>query len=226
MLGGEPTTEMGPAHRPAAVIFDLDGVLVDSGAHHREAWIRLLAELGVSPPAGFWRRTIGRPSVEAVPLLLGKSLAPAEARRLANRKHAHYETLAATGMPAVPGVIAFVDTLRAKAVPLAVATSARRSDTVELLGPLGLLDRFDAIVTAEDVSRGKPDPEVYLRAAGRLGSAPADCLVFEDALVGVQAARGAGMRVVGVATAYEPADLLGAGAERAIATFEGLSWPL
>ena len=217
---------MGPFHRPAAVIFDMDGVLVDSGAHHREAWIRLLGELGVSVPPGFWRRTIGRPSVEAVPLLLGKSLTPAEARRLANRKHAHYETLAAAGMPAVPGVIAFVDTLRARAVPLAVATSARRADTVELLGPLGLLDRFDAIVTAEDVIRGKPDPEVYLCAARRLGAAPADCLVFEDALVGVQAARGAGMRVVGVATTYPPDDLVGAGAESAIATFEGLTWPL
>ena len=129
-------------------------------------------------------------------------------------------------MPAVPGVIAFVDTLRARAVPLAVATSARRSDTVELLGPLGLLDRFDAIVTAEDVTRGKPDPEVYVQAAQRLGAAPDGCLVFEDALVGVQAARGAGMRVIGVATAYEPDDLVGAGAESAIVTFEGLSWPL
>jgi HAD superfamily hydrolase (TIGR01509 family) len=206
-----------------AVIFDMDGVLVDSGAHHREAWNRLLRELGVAPPAGFWRRTIGRPSVEAVPLLLGKSVAPAEARRLANRKHAHYETLAATGMPAVPGAVAFVDTLRVHGVPLAVATSARRSDTIDLLGPLGLLDRFDAIVTAEDVTRGKPDPEVYLIAARRLGATPEGCLVFEDSLVGVRAARGAGMRVVGVATAYEPADLVGAGAESTIVTFEGLS---
>ena len=209
-----------------AVIFDMDGVIVDSGAHHRQAWITLLGELGVAPPPGFWRRTIGRPSVEAVPLLLGEPIRPAEARRLANRKHAHYETLAAAGMPAVPGVIAFVDTLRAHGVPLAVATSARRVDTTELLGPLGLLDRFEAIVTAEDVTRGKPDPEVYLLAAARLGATPDECLVFEDAIVGVQAARGAGMRVVGLATAYEPADLVAAGAERAIATFEGLSWPL
>src|SRR6185295_2953739 len=97
-------------------------------------------------------------------------------------------------------------------VPLAVATSARRSDAVALLGPLGLLDRFRTIVAAEDVTRGKPDPEVYLLAAARLGAAADRCLVFEDALVGVRAARGAGMRVVGVATAYEPADLLSAGA--------------
>jgi beta-phosphoglucomutase len=217
---------MGPSHRSAAVIFDMDGVLVDSGAHHRQAWTRLLGELGVVPPPGFWRRTIGRPSVEAVPLLLGAAIGAAEARRLANRKHAHYEALAAAGMPAVPGVIEFVNTLRTLGVPLAVATSARRVDTVELLGPLGLLERFEAIVTAEDVTRGKPDPEVYLLAAGRLGASPDACLVFEDAVVGVQAARGAGMRVVGLATTYEAGDLVAAGAEHAIATFEGLSWPL
>jgi HAD superfamily hydrolase (TIGR01509 family) len=209
-----------------AVVFDMDGVLVDSGAHHREAWTRMLGELGVAAPPGFWRKTIGRPAVEAVPLLLGGPIAPTEARRLANRKHEHYVTLAAQGMPAVPGVAAFVATLRAGAVPLAVATSARRTDVIELLGPLGLLERFDAIVAAEDVARGKPDPEVYLLAARRLGVPPDGCLVFEDAIVGVQAARGSGMRVFGVATAYEPADLLAAGAERVIATFEGLSWPV
>ena len=209
-----------------SVIFDMDGVLVDSGAHHREAWTRLLGELGMAAPSGFWRKTIGRPAVEAVPLLLDEPIAPAEARRLANRKHALYVTLAARGLPAVAGVAEFIDTLRAHAVRLAVATSARRTDVVELLGPLGLLDRFGAVVAAEDVTRGKPDPGVYREAARRLGAQPAECLVFEDAVVGVQAARGAGMRVFGVATTYEPADLLAAGAERVIATFEGLSWPL
>jgi HAD superfamily hydrolase (TIGR01509 family) len=208
-----------------AVVFDMDGVLVDSGAHHREAWRRMLAEVGVTPPAGFWRRTIGRPAVEAVPLLLGGPVPPAEARRLAGRKHTHYVALASRSMPAVAGAPAFVERLHARGIPLGVATSARRSDVIELLGPLGLLDRFDAIVTAEDVRRGKPDPGVYLLAARRLGAPPDGCLVFEDAVVGVQAARGAGMRVIGVATAYEPADLLAAGAERVIGTFEELTWP-
>jgi HAD superfamily hydrolase (TIGR01509 family) len=204
----------------------MDGVLVDSGAHHREAWTRMLGELGVAAPPGFWRRTIGRPAIEAVPLLLGEPVAPAEARRLARRKHEHYRRLVANGPQAVSGVAAFVEMLRDRGVPLAVATSARRSDMVELLGPLGLTDSFHAVVTVEDVARGKPDPEAYLLAARRLGMPPDTCLVFEDAIVGVQAARSAGMRAFGVATAYEPADLLAAGAERVIATFEGLTWPL
>jgi HAD superfamily hydrolase (TIGR01509 family) len=209
-----------------AVVFDMDGVLVDSGAHHREAWVRMLDELGVPAPPGFWRQTIGRPSVDAVPLLLGEPIPPAEARRLARRKQEHYLKLAASGPPAVAGASAFVELLTGLGVPLAVATSARRSDALELLGPLGLLERFRAVVTIEDVARGKPDPEAYVLAARRLDVSPDNCLVFEDAIVGVQAARRAGMRAFGVATAHEPADLLAAGAERVIATFEGLTWPL
>jgi beta-phosphoglucomutase len=208
------------------IIFDMDGVLVDSGAHHRQAWCHVLDELGVAPPPEFWRRTIGRPSVEAVPLLLGRPVPPAEARRLARRKQEHYVALATRTLPAIPGVVEFIEALADRRVPLGVATSARRSDAVALLGPLGLLERFAAIVTAEDIAHGKPDPEIYLLAARRLGASPAACLVFEDALVGIQAARGAGMRVLGVATAYDPAELLAAGAERVIPTFEGLAWPL
>lgn len=199
---------------------------MDSGAHHREAWTRMLGELGRVPPPDFWRRTIGRPASEAVPLLLGEAVPPAEARRLARRKHDHYLTLLASGPRAVVGVAAFVERLHALGVPLGVGTSARRRDAAELLGPLGLLDRFQAVVTVEDVERGKPDPEVYLLAARRLGVAPERCLVFEDAIVGLQAARRASMRAIGVATAYEPADLLAAGAERVIVTFEGVPWPL
>jgi beta-phosphoglucomutase len=209
-----------------AVIFDMDGVLLDSGAHHREAWRALLNELGVSPaPPEFWRLTIGRPSVEAVPLLLGRSTTWSEAQRLAARKHDHYRRLARGGPPPVRGVLAFVDALAARSVPCAVATSASRYDADRLLGRTGLRDRFDIVVTAEDVRRGKPDPEVYLRAAGGLGISPGECLVFEDAVVGVQAARSAGMRVIGVSTAHTETELLAAGAERAIEHFEGVTWP-
>jgi len=209
-----------------AVIFDMDGVLVDSGAHHRQAWRALLDELGLAPAAPeFWRLTIGRPSVEAVPLLLGRATSRAEAQRLAARKHDHYRRLARGGPTLVRGVAAFVEELAARRVPRAVATSASRYDVDGLLGRAGLRERFEVVVTAEDVRRGKPDPEAYLLAARRLGIDPADCLVFEDAVVGVQAARSAGMRVVGVSTAHTEMELRAAGAERAVEDFEGLSWP-
>ena len=209
-----------------AVIFDMDGVLVDSGAHHRQAWRVLLDELGVTPSQpDFWRLTIGRPSVEAVPLLLDRATSLPEARRLADRKQHHYRLLSREGSPPVRGVVVFVGDLVARGVPRAVATSASRVDAEPILERIGLRNRFDFLVTAEDVRRGKPDPEVYLRAARGLGQEPARCLVFEDALVGVRAARSAGMRVIGVSTAHTEIELCAAGAERAIGHFEGLTWP-
>jgi len=209
-----------------AVIFDMDGVLVDSGAHHRSAWRALLDELGVVPAEpDYWRLTIGRPSIEAVPLLLGRETSWAEAQRLAARKQEHYRRLAGEGPVLVRGVAEFVARLTERAVPRAVATSASRRDVEALLSRANLRDRFEVVVVAEDVRRGKPDPEVYLIAARGLGVTPARCLVFEDAVVGVQAARSAGMRAIGVSTAHTETELRAAGAERAISDFEGMSWP-
>ena len=210
----------------AAVVFDMDGVLIDSGVHHREAWQALLADLGVESPPDAWRLTIGRPAEEAVPLLLGRELDAADAHRLAERKREHYARLARRGMLAIPGVADFVAGLARKAVPRAVATTASRRDVESLLAEVGLRVHFDVVVAAEDVRWGKPDPEVYLSAAGKLGLPPAACVVFEDSLVGIQAARRAGMRVVGVTTAHVADELVAAGAERAIPSFEGVAWPV
>jgi HAD superfamily hydrolase (TIGR01509 family) len=209
-----------------AVIFDMDGVLIDSGAHHRAAWRALLDELGVATVApDSWRLTIGRPSVEAVPLLLGRAMSGAEAQRLAARKQEHYRRFVAGGPATVRGVVEFVADLAARRVPRAVATSASRRDVEDLLARARLRDRFEVVVAAEDVSRGKPDPEVYLLAARRLGVEPGHSLVFEDAVVGVRAARSAGMRTIGVSTAHTETELRAAGAERAVDDFEGVTWP-
>jgi beta-phosphoglucomutase family hydrolase len=208
------------------VIFDMDGVLIDSGAHHRAAWAALLEDEGVPCTDTAWRLTIGRPAEEAAALILGRTLAPEEARRLAERKRAHYTRLVARGVQAIPGVSAFVAELERLGVKRAVATSATRSDVQRLLDELGLRERFDVVVAADDVRWGKPNPEVYLRAAEGLALRTSECLVFEDALVGVHAARNAGMRVIGVTTAHTGRELIEAGAERAIANFEGFAWPV
>ena len=210
---------------PAAVVFDMDGVLVDSGAHHREAWIALCRECGVTPPPDFWRLTIGRPAEEAVVLLV-HGIDAAEARRLAELKRQHYTRLARRGVVGVSGAIGFIESLARDGVPRAVATSASRRDLERVLDALGLRDRIDAAVTADDVRWGKPHPEVYLRAADELGVAPGTCMVFEDAIVGVQAARAAGMRVIGITSAHTADELVAAGAERAVPDFEGMPWPV
>jgi HAD superfamily hydrolase (TIGR01509 family) len=209
----------------SAAIFDMDGVLIDSGAHHRQAWRALLAELGTEPAdPEHWRLTIGRPSEEAIPLLLGRRVSGAEARRLARRKRDLYQERAQAGLEPVAGVLPFLESLARLAVPRAVGTSASRWDAERLLDDLGLLRYFDVVVTADDVMLGKPDPEVWTQAARRLQTPPAHCVVFEDALVGVQAAREAGMRAVGVTTAHTDAELRAAGAERTIPDFRGIPW--
>jgi len=210
---------------PDAVVFDMDGVLVDSGVHHREAWVAMCRDCGVTPPAEFWRLTIGRPAEEAVVLLVDGIGAP-EARRLANLKRGHYERLARRGLMAVAGAAEFVKMLTREGVPRAVATSASRRDLERVLDALRLREHIDVAVTADDVRHGKPHPEVYLKAARGLGVDAAACVVFEDAIVGVQAARAAGMRVIGITTAHTADELCSAGAERALAHFEGVRWPV
>jgi beta-phosphoglucomutase len=210
---------------PRAVVFDMDGVLVDSGAHHRDAWRAMCRDCGVSPPPDFWRLTIGRPAEEAVALLVA-GIDGAEACRLADLKREHYSRLSRRGVVAVAGARAFVEALVRDRVPRAVATSASRRDLERVLEALGLRGQIDAAVTADDVRRGKPDPEVYLTAAEQLGVEPTACVVFEDAIVGVHAARAAGMRVIGVTTAHTEAELVAAGAERAVPDFEVVRWPV
>jgi len=208
-----------------AAIFDMDGVLIDSGAHHRHAWRALLAELGAEPAEPeYWRLTIGRPSEEAIPLLLGRRVSGAEARRLARRKRDLYQERAQAGLEPVPGVGRFLESLARLGIARAVGTSASRWDAERLLDDLGLLRYFDVVVTADDVMLGKPDPEVWTRAARGLRAGPAQCVIFEDSVVGIQAAGRAGMRAIGVTTAHDDAELRAAGAERTIPDFQDLAW--
>jgi len=208
-----------------SAIFDMDGVLVDNARFHREAWRQLFREEGVPlTDPEFWRLTIGRPVAEALPRLLGALLVPTELARLTRRRNELYHDLAQALVGAVPGVLAFVRGLEAQGVRRALATSAVPESAAAILGALDLADAFPVRVTAADIHRGKPDPEVYLTTAARLGVSPSTCVVFEDALVGVEAARRAGMRVVGLTTAYPGAELVAAGAHLTTSDFTGLTW--
>ena len=214
---------MEPARR--AAVFDMDGVLIDNSRFHREAWRRLAREEGFAlTDPEFWRQAIGRPVEEAVPRILGSPVPPAEAIRLAQRKTALYHELADGQAPPVAGVVAFVRALTVLGVPRALATSAVADSAARILEGIGLAAVFPVQVTAGQVQRGKPDPEVYLTAATWLGVPPAACVVFEDAVVGVEAARRAGMAVVGLTTAHAAAELREAGAAWTAPDFTGLTW--
>ena len=194
--------------RKVGAIFDWDGVIINSAAHHEVSWERLAKECNKVLPEGHFKRGFGMKNEVIIPELLGWTSVPTEVRILSLRKEALYrEIVREKGIEPLPGVREFLQSLKEHGVPCVIGSSTHRENVTTTLEVLGLEDFFTAIVTAEDVKRGKPDPEVFLTAATRIDVAPADAIVFEDALVGIAAAKAAGMRVVAVATT-EPKEKL------------------
>ncbi|MDR0902793.1 MAG: HAD family phosphatase, partial [Opitutaceae bacterium] len=207
------------------VLFDWDGVIIDSSSQHEEGWERLSAETGKPLPADHFKRGFGMKNEHIIPNLLGWTSPDdhAEITRLARRKEEIYlEIVRERGVQALPGVAAFLHRLRDAGVPFAVGSSTQRPNIDTILGTLGFSGLFAGIVTAEDVRAGKPHPEVFLRAAEKISRAPERCVVFEDAFVGIEAARAGGMKVVAVATT-NPASELQAVADRVVHRLDELT---
>jgi beta-phosphoglucomutase family hydrolase len=203
------------------VIFDWDGVIIDSSRHHEESWERLAEEKNLPLPTDHFRRGFGMKNQVIIPNILGWTRDAGEIEALGDRKEELYrEIIREEGLQALPGVCALLEALRAAAVPRAVGSSTPRANIDCALDQLGLAAFFPVIVSAEHVTHGKPDPEVFLAAAAGLGLSPRRCLVIEDAHVGIEAADRAGMKVLGVASTH-PAESL-AEADRVVDTLAGL----
>jgi len=194
-----------------AVLWDLDGVLVDTARFHYQAWRQLLSELGRTLGEEEFRRSFGLRNDLILRGLLGE-VPLEEVERLSERKEALFRQHAAGRVTLLPGAAELLRHVRHGGRRAALVTSTPRANIDFVLGHVGLADAFDTIVAAEDVSSGKPDPEGYLLAARRLGVAPERCLVIEDAPGGVEAARRAGMRCLAVTTTRPREDLSAADA--------------
>lgn len=182
------------------LIFDMDGVIVDSTATHTEAWIAYLRRFGISAD-NLSSRMLGKHNTDLVRDLFGSSVLTDEVvLDHGARKEALYREMMAPELPKrlVPGVREFL-TAHADH-PMAVATNAEPANVHFVLENASLASFFRAVVDGSQVARPKPDPEVFVTAARLLGHAPEDCVIFEDSLTGVAAARAAGATVVGVAT--------------------------
>jgi beta-phosphoglucomutase len=192
------------------IIFDIDGVLIDSFAAHLQSWRLLAGEIGATVTEGQFAQTFGRTSRDIIALLFGVS-DPAQVRRLDDRKEALYRDLIRGAVPAAPGAVEALRRLHAAGFRLAVGSSGPPENVALVCQELGL-DRFlSAKVTGADVQHGKPDPQVFLLAAERMGAEPRACVVVEDAPAGIEAARRAGMHSVALlgthaATALAQAD--------------------
>lgn len=187
------------------VIFDWDGVVVDSSAAHEESWNLLAKETGRILPEGHFKKGFGRKNAYIIPEILGWSDDPEEIQALGDRKEALYRDLLGDGgLKLLPGAKELVRSLAHAGIPTVIGTSTPRANIEHALCLLEMEDAFQAAVTAEDVTEGKPNPEVFLKAAQAINVAPAQCVVFEDAVYGVEAALGGGMKAVAVLTTHGP----------------------
>jgi len=185
-----------PAGPFRAYLFDCDGTIVDSMPLHYQAWKQSLAEYGCVYEEELFYAWGGRPIREIIRLLNEMQGLDMPIEEVAERKEALYHQLVPTLKP-IPEVIEHID-LQHGRIPFAVVSGSRRNSVTASLGAVNLLDRFDTLVCAEDYQRGKPAPDGFLLAAERLGIPPADCLVFEDTDLGIEAATAAGMASVKV----------------------------
>ncbi len=202
---------------PEAVVFDMDGLMLDSERAINDCMARAASDLGHDLPASLWLQMIGGGDGLCRRLLAERIGVDATADLLA-RADAMYEAVADAGIDHRPGIVDLLDWLVARGIPRAVATSTRRPLAMRKLAAAGLLPYFDAVATSSDVAAPKPAPDVYLLAASKLGIAPARCLVLEDSPTGVRAALAAGMTPVQVPDLLEPDDAARALGHRIVAS--------
>jgi beta-phosphoglucomutase len=196
----EPDGRMG-------VIFDLDGVLVDTGWAHKQSWYDLAEKEGFSMTDEFFYSTFGMQNYQIIPMLLGRDASSGEVDRLSDWKELRYRELIAEKLAPSEGAESLLCDLKKEDFLLAVGSSAPRANLDLVLERTDLQDYFDAYVTGQDVTNGKPAPDTFLKAAEKLSLGADRCVVVEDAVQGVEAGKAAGMPVVAVTTTRKRADL-------------------
>lgn len=195
-------------YKKFAFIFDMDGTLVDNMHAHTEAWGKMLAENGIEMNAhDFLVKTAGRTNREILPKIFG-AISDEKIVELGNRKESLYQELFLPNRKAVEGAIEFLEAAQTLGVKMAVATAAPVANVEYVLDGLGLRKFFGAVTTAADITNGKPDPEIFLKSAEKLNVEPQNCLVFEDAVGGFEAANRAGMKSIGIATVNSVEEIL------------------
>jgi beta-phosphoglucomutase len=214
-----------PDSADAAAIWDVDGTLVDTAELHFRAWLDLCRDLGRPFTRDEFAATFGRRNPEIIRALFGPRFSDAEIDDLGERKEELYRAAARQGVALLPGVRNLLEGLHAAGFRQAIGSSAPRANLDLILGLTGTARFFGAVVSMEDTQRGKPDPQVFLVAAEKLGVAPDRCVVLEDAVAGVQAAKAGGMKCIGVTfVGHHPeATLRAAGADLVVKNLEEVS---
>jgi beta-phosphoglucomutase len=191
------------------VLWDMDGVLVDTGEYHFRAWSQVLPEYGLTMTPEFFRATFGMNNAGLVSRLLGRTPEPEYLAELSERKEAQFRQLLRGHVQPLPGARLWLERLKAEGVPQAIASSAPLANIDAIMDELGLRSYFAVILTGINLP-GKPDPTVFLKAARLIDVPPERCVVVEDAVAGVEAAKRAGMWCIAVTTTNPAGALDGA----------------
>ncbi|MDP3779019.1 MAG: beta-phosphoglucomutase family hydrolase [bacterium] len=208
----------------SAIIFDVDGVLVDTVPFHFRAWQKTFVEEGIPFEKSDYQRINGIPRDAGISIIL-QTKDTGRIREVGNRKQHYYlEFLDTTPPRPLPGVLSFLTQARVAGLRIAAASSSKNAAPVLIAA--GLMKYFDVIITGNDFKKSKPDPEIFLRAANELGVAPHDAAVVEDAVNGISAAKAGNFCSVAVANSESPDDLRAAGATIVISTTNELTLDL
>jgi len=208
-----------------AFIFDMDGVLADNSDFHVQAWTAYARRYGRELNADDIKRRLGFNNREYMRFVLGRDPSEAEVAQSTAEKEALYRELYRPRLALPPGLLALLDFARRAGILCGVATSAPDDNVRFVLDGLNIRPYFKEIVDASHVKHCKPDPEIYTLAARRLGLPPSLCLVFEDAIAGIQAAQAAGMKVIAITTSYSAAVVAEHKPDAIIASFSDLASP-
>jgi len=204
---------------PRAVLWDVDGTLIDSAELHWLTWRETLSKEGFTLTRDRFNASFGRRNEEILRGYFGPDLSASEIERIGSAKEERYRDLVLEeGIEPLPGVLHWLGRLQQEGWRQAIASSAPRLNLEAILTALGIAAYFDAVTSAEDVERGKPDPQIFLVTAEKVGVPPARCVVVEDAPAGIEGARRAGMRSIGVLSSHPKL-----GADLTVATLQDLS---
>ena len=190
------------------VIFDMDGVLADTGPIHFESWVKMANEIDIEFTREFFEDTFGQQSVIITRKLLGDGVDDKEIVKRADLKELYYREMVKDKLKPLPGAIELIKTLKDKRFKLAVGSSGPPENVELLLNTLKIKKYFDVIITAAEVSKSKPEPDVFLIAAEKVYIKPENCIVIEDAPVGIEAAKRACMKTIAITTTHDEKELL------------------
>jgi beta-phosphoglucomutase len=193
-----------------AVIFDMDGVLADTGPIHYQSWVKIAKEIGKRFSIELFKSTFGKQSIPIIRNLVGNYIDEDLVRTWADLKEKYYREMVKNNIVPLPGVLRLLEELKLLKFKLAVGSSGPPENVNLLLNSLEIAHYFNTVITASDVKIGKPAPDVFLIASEKLKVMPYNCIVIEDAPVGIEAAKNAGMKCIALETTHPAKKLLAA----------------